>query len=457
MDRPQLIPGAPTHEQASFARGVLLVGLVFALTRLVTWTGVYAGALMHFRIAMDIPPPFEKQLGPPPQRDLIGRLRDPGTREAQWFNEHISGLAPLCYWDGGWFQQIIVYGYSYAPPAPGEQHNIAYFPLYPLACRAAAELLAGFPGDLRDPARRPLVRAAMVTISHAAGLAAALFLYAWSRRLCGHRAALIAAATLLCFPTACYLSFGYSESLAVLLAVGAAILIERCRFVAAAIVVGLATASRPTAIALVIVLIFAIVQRPETPIRRRVGAAALGAVIGSLGLAGYGAYLAYRFGSPFVYFDNFRVGWIGPDPNSSLVEVLLLKPLIGSAMHLVGAFANPPLSLIDLIAPRTWNVPLVALLLLVSIAGWRRVGPAYRPLLLIAPLVFLQAYASGGRVGSGIASLARYMLLATPSIALLGVWMSREWPAWLRHAVLAMFLALQGSWAFHFGLKEWHG
>jgi hypothetical protein len=99
----------------------------------------------------------------------------------------------------------------------------------------------------------------------------------------------------------------------------------------------------------------------------------------------------------------------------------------------------------------------VGLLAFVSIAGWRRVGPAYRPLLLIGPLVLLQAYVSGGRVGSGVASLARYMLLAIPSIVLLGVWMSCAWPAWLRHGLLALFLALQGSWAFHFGLKEWHG
>jgi hypothetical protein len=169
---------------------------------------------------------------------------------------------PLRYYLDGWSQfdgpeyiKIATQGYSYVP---GERSNIVWFPLYPLLLRAANRVVSD-----------PLI--AGVVVSAIAGLAAAILLWAWTRsvRLSGN-AQIWAICACLLYPYGWYL-YGvvHADSLFLALAVASFFLVERAYagghrvplLVLAGVVGAMATATRPTGMALVIGLAALVAER----------------------------------------------------------------------------------------------------------------------------------------------------------------------------------------------------
>ena len=101
-------------------------------------------------------------------------------------------------------------------------------------------------------------------------------------------------------------------------------LMDRRAFVPAAIVCGLASAARPTAAGIIGVLMLAYWFNRGDSAGRRLARLAPLSLVASGGLFGYAAYLAYRFGSPLVYFTNFRAGWVRDEARASWFEYLTL-------------------------------------------------------------------------------------------------------------------------------------
>ena len=421
-------------------RGLLVVIAIYLLTRLVIWTGAYTGSFLHFRMRFAMHHPFEFYV-----EELGDALADPASEQSRWLATYLRDLNPLVRFDGQHYRSIIEGGYDYRPPEPGErlEQNIAFFPLYPLTCRL---LTGALPANI-----------AMVLVAHMATLAAVVLLYIWLRGKVDHHAALWATICVLALPSSCYLAFGYAECLTLLLFVIVCMLIDRGWFWPAAIVCGLATATRPTAIVMAPILLLAFWLRNPAPPRRKLMLLMPLGLLAITGIAAYAAFLTSEFGSPFVYSANFRNGWVPDHNRGDWLEYIALARVWYQFKHLLRVIVDFPLGLVELVNPRTWNLPLTFFLIWASLAGLWRVPPRFRPLLLIGPLTFIQAYLASGGAEFGVLPIARYMTAAVPTLAVVGIWMAREWSPAARHFTLAAMLVLQGLWALHFTMLEWPG
>jgi hypothetical protein len=433
----------PATPRRSLGRGLLLVALIFLATRILVWAAAYTGAAVFFCIRHQWEPPLAQHMRPyretPP---------DPDSPEYRSAHNLMANLAPLCQFDGLNYQSIIDRGYQYAPP-PAEakpyeyQQNIAFFPLYPLICWPLAQVLG--------------TRAAMILVAHLAALAAGGCLYAWLRRRLDEGGALFAVAVVFCWPAACYFSFAYAESLTLLLLVLALWAMDRRAFGWAAVACALATATRPTAAGIVLVLMLAYWLSSARPRRQRAACLVGLTVLAAGGALIYAGYLTGRFGSPTVYWDNFEAGWVPRKLRADWVSFLTMAPIWSQLGKMAGVVVFWPLGLIELANPLRWNVPLSLLLVVVSFVGMRGVPRSFRPLLLLAPIIFVHAYLASGGAGFGIEPIGRYVALGVPTLIVLAAWFRRRAGAGLSCALLVALVLMQVAWAWRFGLREWSG
>jgi Gpi18-like mannosyltransferase len=191
-------------------------------------------------------------------------------------------------WDSGWYKLIAEQGYTYTP---GTQSPVAFFPLYPLAIRAAMELRASVYG-------------AGILITLLCGPLAVVLFTAWARSRVDDRTALQAGVLLALYPFSFYL-YGvmYSDALFVLLVVGAFFLLEKGHLVPAVLLGAIATAARPVAPAVVLGLL---VRRLEWKRERgeRWTAWDFLPVLSGLGFGLYLLYLQQKFGAPFAFVET---------------------------------------------------------------------------------------------------------------------------------------------------------
>jgi 4-amino-4-deoxy-L-arabinose transferase-like glycosyltransferase len=189
---------------------------VFVWSRAAIWlTALLAYAVFEAQYAQPLHPPTEAPEAP---------------RDVGW------GFDVWARWDGGWFVDIARNGYT------DEHTTTAFFPAYPLVVRAGAWVLGGHEV------------LAGVIVSLLATAAAFVLLHDLARTLVGADAARRALVYLALFPTAFFLGAVYSESLYLLLSVGAFVAMTRGRFVAAGVAAGLSILTRPTGVILLLAL-----------------------------------------------------------------------------------------------------------------------------------------------------------------------------------------------------------
>lgn len=422
-------------------RGLACVVLLYFGTRLVVWTAAYYGASELVCHRFGWKPPLADH-----REALVELAAHPERPEYGIAAGYLLNLAPLLQFDGLNYKAVLETGYRYEPPpadAPPYQHaqNIAFFPLYPLLTHPLA-LLVG--SDV-----------ALVLVAHVCSLLAAVALFCWLRTRLDDRGALLAAAALFCFPAACFYSFGYAESLTLLFLVLALWQMDAARWWPAGVACAMATATRPTAAAIVPVLMLAYWIRSGAPPRRKLPTTLALGLLGSAGLLAYGGYLALRFGSISIYWENFEAGWVPHGERADWIEFATLAPVWSRLNRFIPVLAGFPVGLVELASPVVWTMPLGVFVLAVSIAGWRRADPRFRPLLLLGPLIFLHAYIASGGASFGLDPIARYMATAVPAFAVLAAWIRRR--PFVGGALLAAMLLLQAAWAFRFGLRTWSG
>jgi hypothetical protein len=148
-------------------------------------------------------------------------------------------LAPLARWDSVWYLRIADSGYGKSSP------RAAFFPLYPLLVRAVATPLGGSNGAL-------LVAAFLVSLTAFAG--ALFLLHRLAELELGRRLARPTLLLLAAFPAAVYFGAPYSESLFLLLAVGAFYAARTGHWAWAGACAGLASATRSAGLLLLIPL-----------------------------------------------------------------------------------------------------------------------------------------------------------------------------------------------------------
>jgi hypothetical protein len=188
-------------------------------------------------------------------------------------------FAPLARWDAVWYLGIAHGGY--------DGSSVAFFPLYPLLVRALA------------PFGEPAALLFMSYVVSLAAFAGALYLL---RRLVelelGAEAARRTVLLLAFFPGALWFGVPYSESLFLLLSVGALYAARTGHWAWAGACAGLASGTRSAGIVLLAPL--AVMWWRARPRRVR-DAAWLG--LAPAGLAGYSVYLGLARDDPFAYLS----------------------------------------------------------------------------------------------------------------------------------------------------------
>lgn len=324
---------------------------------------------------------------------------------------------PMIRWDAGHYLGILEAGYP-----PQIDDTTAFFPLYPLLARPLTYLFS--PG------------VALVVFSHLAATGAVVLFYLWCSRVAGEAAGVRAVLLLSTFPTAMFLSTGYSEGLFLLLVALALWFVQGRRWWPAALACALATATRPTGLALAAVIcLSAWVADRGGPLRQRlVRLAGLG-VLSVSGLIAFRVYLWDHYGRIDAW-EAAQIYWSRPAVQDPLYKLVSLRPIVGPALRpirhvLRGEFHR-------LLEPRTWNMAINVAVLVVAGIGLARPGPLPRLSFLLPIFVFLMAYLPDPFLGTRLVGIARYQLVALPCFALLA---GAGWTGWRRLVLAALLLA----------------
>ncbi len=351
------------------------------------------------------------------------------------FDWYFSGWSQF---DGPEYLKIVTEGYSYTP---GVRSNIVWFPLYPLLVRPVNALL-----------HQPLAAAILVALLAGAFAAAAVWTWVGDRGV-GHddrsRARWFAFGACLLYPYAWYL-YGvvHSDALFLGLVVTACLLVERRHLVAAGLVGALATATRPTGMAVIPALLVlsleragvlrvpegatGLVGRWQLPVRVDLRALRPAVLAPLLSVAGIGAYIVFlwaRFDEPLAFQVNQRVYHPGDLP--------LLKRAFFVRWRDFGD--NPTYALtiglqLAMVLLVLWCVPAVI----------RRFGFGYG--VYCAALVAIPTFSTEDFMGTG-----RYLIAAFPVWVLLGERLSRRNWGWAPLAasgtlMVALSMGFARSW-----------
>jgi Gpi18-like mannosyltransferase len=284
------------------------------------------------------------------------------------------------WWDGGWYVQIAQHGYTFHPH---EQSPVAFFPAYPLTVRAVSWLVPGG------------VNLAAIAVTMASGAIAFVLFERWCRLHLDRTETMWALAALAIYPYSWFLyGSAYADAFFLAAAIGAFLLLERNRPIAAGLVGILVTAARPTGIAVLIGLVAVMISRRPSRARD------YGVLLAVLGIGGWCAYLAFRFGHPFAFVETEGSrGWDrGPG-----VATWLKFDFFHAVLH------DPWRGWVPLAIQAAMCVAFLAAVPAVR----RRFGNGYA--VFVAAAVLIPAMSTDDFMGTG-----RYVLAAFPIFALIG-------------------------------------
>jgi hypothetical protein len=222
--------------------------------------------------------------------------------------------SPLARWDAVWFLSVAGDGYD---GADSPRH--AFFPLYPLATRALAQLGGG--GEAA-------ILLAAYAVSLTAFLVALVLLYRLTELELGRAAAWPALLLLCVFPASLYFGAPYSESLFLLCSVGAFYAARTGNWALAGVAAAGASATRSAGVLLLAPLAYLYLYGPRDPgapparagarlgdgfaarlaPRYRLRPDVLWLALAPAGLAVYAAYLGLAYGDP-LSFSQVQEFW----------------------------------------------------------------------------------------------------------------------------------------------------
>ncbi len=369
------------------------------------WWSVLSPAWRHTLLAYALTQPFA----------ALGYLVYAATHPAL----SLSGL--VTRWDGWWYVHLAEDGYSQSlrpqlTPATNLHHYFsdwAFFPAYPLAIRAV-HAVAGIP-----------YLAAAVVLSSLFGLLAVRAMYALGEAHAGAPAARATASLVAAWPGAAIFLQAYSEGLFLAAAAGALLMLHRRRWVLAGLLGAVASATRPTGLAVV-------AAAAAVAAVRLVRARELRPLLApALAAGGIGAFLGYgwlRTGDPLVWRHA---------ENLWRQHLDLSRGLLRSWFHVLGHLGSELGSVHGraLVATTALEMACALILPLFLAAAWSR----RRQLSL--PLVVYTAVALPMIVGySDVATRPRMLLAVLPGF----VWLAAWWPRRLTVAVAVCLTPLLG-------------
>lgn len=216
------------------------------------------------------------------------------------------GWESFANWDGDWYRKIVTSGYEYAND--GKQHNIAFFPLFPLITRAVMSL--GLP-----------YAAAGSIVNSLALLGALIIVYFWVKKRHGIAAARWSTVVLAWCPFSLFSTVTYSEGVFLFLTTASLRAFEKRQHVWASVWGGLATATRANGVALIPTFLFVAWRE------KRSARAYIAAIATSTGLMLFILYCAVKFGDPLAFVHAQRA-WQEPGFNLNAWWNLFTKDLL---------------------------------------------------------------------------------------------------------------------------------
>ncbi|MEG4286578.1 mannosyltransferase family protein [Microcoleus sp. A006_D1] len=214
-----------------------------------------------------------------------------------------SGWELFSHWDGRWYTQIATLGYSYADD--GQQHSVAFYPLFPLLIRGLMTL--GMRSD-----------AAGVFINSFAFLGALVLIYYWVEERYDTGVAKWTTAVLAWCPFSLFCTVIYTEGLFLFLTASALRSFERGEYIWAAVWGALTTATRGPGVALIPAFLLTAWREKRPPLAYFAGLAS------ALGILSFSIYCAIRFGDALA-FVHVQKGWVQPSWFEVLIQALKLK------------------------------------------------------------------------------------------------------------------------------------
>ena len=201
----------------------------------------------------------------------------------------------LSGWDGVWYQRIVDHGYSYDS---GVRSSVAFFPLYPLA-GTLVRSFTSLPADC-----------ALLLVSQISLLASFIFFSKYI--ICRGLQPAESSVALLAFglwPTTFFWRMTYTESLFVLLLVLVLLgLRQNWPILIVALLVGAATATRATGVALALPFAYHVWTTYRHSTLKLISRGLVFGCLSCWGLVAWMAYQQIQFGTPFA-FMNTQAHW----------------------------------------------------------------------------------------------------------------------------------------------------
>ncbi|HEY1590408.1 MAG TPA: hypothetical protein VGF81_01340 [Solirubrobacteraceae bacterium] len=345
---------------------------------------------------------------------------------------HQSVLNALANWDGMWYRWVANAGYPHhvihCCVGHGEtqaQSTLGFFPLYPLVIWVFARpvmLLTGHSAVWS-------ITLAGVIVSTIGGLICTMIVQELGRSWWGASAGRRAAVLFALFPGSVVFSMAYAEGIALPLAAGCILALQKRRWLTAGLLAGFATAATPQSLILIPVCAVSAgleLRRRGWSVReaRRSLLAPLLSVTGAVAL---GAFLWAWTGTPFAITETQRIGW--KEKTDPLALVHLVKRLADQVSF--SHFNHPTVNL-NYVVGLLGAILLVVLLYLmvrirrtISIEAWlwtlgitflmvtsEYIPPNPRLLITAFPAVMVLAYYVKKRVAFGALAFANGALLA---------------------------------------------
>ena len=276
--------------------------------------------------------------------------------------EHDVGWAVDVWgrWDSGWFLDIARHGYT------DPSHSTAFFPAYPLLVRGVGWLFLGH--DLL----------AGVIVSLAASAVAFVLIWKLGEELLDAGSANRTVLYLALFPTTLFLFAVYSESLYLLLSVGAFLAAVRGRWTWAGVATGFAALTRVSGVMLLPALAVLAWRAAD----RRGAFLRLGLAVPIMAL--WPLYLGLDLGRPFVFLSAQRSGWdrhlSGAGPLGGAWDALVegwrgVRQLVAGSGH--DYFPSPDHGAMYGAGLNLEQLAYAVLLIVLGIYAWRALGAAY--------------------------------------------------------------------------------
>ena len=395
---------SPADIQAATAWHLLLLQRLAAIAPYLQALAIYLGSRLVVALAVTV------------GKIYIPLGNDSFSAGPEWYHR-------LLRWDSEWYSLIATQGYAFNGDA-GERQTVAFYPLYPMITRAVA-VVTGL--QIAD---------ALLVVANLAALAAILLLFKLVREQFDDRIALTAVALISFYPASIFLSAGYTEPLALLWMVGFFLALRRQQFVVAALLAGLAVATRSSGIVLLPVLIFEL-WRQTSPRQFAVRMVPL-AILASSGLWLYVLYLGIAFGHPLAFAEVQSAFHEQTSMATRFIAAVTLQPFL--ALNLTDA------------SPAGFDQWLVLIALLLIVRAWFRLDAA---MTLFAAGVLLLPYLTLCGGPAGFTSMARFNLVSFPLFIVAADLCQRM--RWLMPAVIGLLGGLLFLNAALFSQWQWTG